>query len=1315
MTSLRLALKQSLEESSGGFSPPSDTNNNNSNHHHHHHNATLLNNHNANSTSAPPPSPGGSVHRTAVASPTSAAAMGPLSAPASLSNTTFSNSLNNSHHHPSHSNSHSPQPWKKRGPGRPRKNNHTADSSGTGKKRGRPRKHPVSEEQEGQDDPSSSENEFSGDEEIEEAEEEQQQPPPPKDVADELKQSKLPKKKKLVHATGSGGSGKETQSEPPGERAESKPTVSRTKVDCVARRELKTSSREASATTTGTRDKESDEGKPTKGKAVPAPLPRVLAWTRNLPVKEARQNVKQGIRVKVRFSTKLKKEGKRKKKWYGGLVSQVSKAGSKIRIKYDDGTSEVSRFPDKDVVVDATLNGEHQCSSEFFDPPPEDDEERMNEDGTEMPMEKQKQEPEPNQPKQQQPLPPSTQSQNQEGTAELTAAISSGERPETTGTKQTSMDTKTPTTEAPDAAKEKVAKRISDPDAQSMEAAKSSSEQTGSSKAEELSKPKRKRGRPPKVRPPTIETSASNEESPPDQKKSNDKHSQAPQPTVSPLPTAAESPDPLVDTPVHQPHHRPTLEINSDSMEDGNAVKFSSEAASLHVAEADEDDKPTPRLLSIRIPKLKASGEAGVGVTAKPIATKPDKSPRPISSGDVKKDQEPHTASKRIHIHLTVPKAATGKDSKGHNESNDNQNQSTKGRTTPVPGAAQKYQDDELRTPASPRSKKIKRKREFSPNNPRSRSPRPPFEEPGDKFASVNSAFEKSSAGSLNHAQQQIDEDDDSKTLTPRGRPGKVDAARSGRRNAAKEANDRMSSKPEEQVVSKKKKKRDRRRDVEGGEESDHEESLQSSPPWVQCDKCKKWRIIPSEAVGSLPERWFCENNVWDPKRANCDAPQQKDKQLVRERKRRKRQRLMEKAAASAENRTASDNQADAVSDESNEHENSATSRSQDEVDEGIKRPRRASPTENSDSSVNNDPKGEKKTLPKKLRSHADSIEVHEDENAADLKPRGRGRPRRNMVNKEANAHANTEQTPDEAENLEWVQCEKCDKWRKLPPEISADELPEVWYCAMNTWNPASASCSAPEDKAEAGLTDIFNNGGAGAGKLSYRNLIFGNGRKFNRPISERTRAAESLFAAVSDDTDAPPAVTYANSSAFISRSKLNQPEETEGLSVLELMSRSHLWKELHAISAQLNGGLCPFDRLSHDIKESLKDLILHSLGSRTMSGEEVANDIQHRNWQNVPLGWAAAQPHCSVNTIIMTMCELVREGVLECMKDFEGGNRNNPDSYILTYRRAKSYSQATLKHLPLGEEEEDGGGPSRCMKFAKPWKSNESGEEQEG
>jgi len=50
-----------------------------------------------------------------------------------------------------------------------------------------------------------------------------------------------------------------------------------------------------------------------------------------------------------------------------------------------------------------------------------------------------------------------------------------------------------------------------------------------------------------------------------------------------------------------------------------------------------------------------------------------------------------------------------------------------------------------------------------------------------------------------------------------------------------------------------------------------------------------------------------------------------------------------------------------------------------------------------------------------------------------------------------------------------WVSCTHCNKWRMLPPDISAEEvecLPDEWYCEDNIWDPSRSSCSAEERSA---------------------------------------------------------------------------------------------------------------------------------------------------------------------------------------------------------------------------------------------------------
>ena len=51
------------------------------------------------------------------------------------------------------------------------------------------------------------------------------------------------------------------------------------------------------------------------------------------------------------------------------------------------------------------------------------------------------------------------------------------------------------------------------------------------------------------------------------------------------------------------------------------------------------------------------------------------------------------------------------------------------------------------------------------------------------------------------------------------------------------------------------------------------------------------------------------------------------------------------------------------------------------------------------------------------------------------------------------------------ASKQEWVQCDKCGKWRRVTSQISADDLLDVWFCSMNTWDTNLALCTALEEK----------------------------------------------------------------------------------------------------------------------------------------------------------------------------------------------------------------------------------------------------------
>ena len=59
--------------------------------------------------------------------------------------------------------------------------------------------------------------------------------------------------------------------------------------------------------------------------------------------------------------------------------------------------------------------------------------------------------------------------------------------------------------------------------------------------------------------------------------------------------------------------------------------------------------------------------------------------------------------------------------------------------------------------------------------------------------------------------------------------------------------------------------------------------------------------------------------------------------------------------------------------------------------------------------------------------------------------------------------HFTARELEDIAEMDLWVQCDKCDKWRLLPPGMQNEMIPDEWYCSMNVLDPERSTCDAKE------------------------------------------------------------------------------------------------------------------------------------------------------------------------------------------------------------------------------------------------------------
>lgn len=1074
----------------------------------------------------------------------------------------------------------------------------------------------------------------------------------------------------------------------------------------------------------------------TKPKTVQPPDQDLLDWQLALPQKRSRRGVKKGLRVKVRFA--LRKGGKRKKKWFGGMITAVSKEGSKIRIKYDDGTTEVTKFPDKDICIDDTSNGQHLCRADRFIPPPEEDEEEQEAEFGETELvvpsaeekkpavstaegdkkhtvverresihhteekeeqlksgERKKKKPtvvdDESKPIVEEKKPGLNDAQKAEEPTEETHAVTEPiiiesvvennreEVPVEMKVKSTLEPEQSTLEEVPTTQKDGLKMGIevtpvedkqeietftetasvglehagskpeqADPSSCGDDASRRSEQEDLQSihvDEDEVKKPKikRKRGRPPKQQQPERIASPMEKEEPimetaEDSTQASAKHEVA---------DAAVELQP-------KPEASPTIE---PTVPDAVAMVLVTENAKAAEDASTPPAKPAHTTsLTIRIPNV-ARAESQLSGTTPAVPQEGQIESEGIVTAEVEEceQQEAEVVSQQVGEEAGAKRIRIDREALMEATKSDSQLSSPRG---------------------SPRPRKKKRKlavEEPFVVSDQSKHESEPSPMDVDSEALVAPALADGSG-------------------SPRSRAHKVfdpQPVRSGRR-AAQQANERIVAKQENvihpdqqpQVDGLKVKRKKHHRDHSSEENTPTEAGFASSiyeddSQWVQCDRCKKWRIIPSSAVATLPKQWFCENNTYDPKRASCDAPEQTQKQVAKERKKfkRRQQRLIEEEGKEGPME--------------GKHDRGRSPRPGDEAGKG-----RRSPTALPGAT-------ERPTGGGKKGVRAD--EAHE---AAGEARRGRGRPRRSAINESAPPSSTAQ---EEADNVEWVQCEKCDKWRKLPPHISADDLPNVWYCSLNTWN-ETLCCEDPEDKAD-GLQDVgvFGAPGATSGKLSYRNLIFGStGRKANRPVSERARAAESIFGTMTEGEETTaPVVMYSNSSAFVSRSSLKNAaaeQESKAMSFFDRMSKTCLWKQHAETSLFPTQSLASytFDSLPQGMKRTMKELLLKVIGNdseRLYTGDQIMVDAKSVGQEeNVSDECLRVRPYCTKNVVVTALCQLVREGSIECVQHTWAA-----DSWDPLYRRAPSKSstpQPTTGNTSLAERKR-----SRCMKISKPWK----------
>ncbi len=184
---------------------------------------------------------------------------------------------------------------------------------------------------------------------------------------------------------------------------------------------------------------------------------------------------------------------------------------------------------------------------------------------------------------------------------------------------------------------------------------------------------------------------------------------------------------------------------------------------------------------------------------------------------------------------------------------------------------------------------------------------------------------------------------------------------------------------------------------------------------WVQCDSCAKWRSFSTTSEKLLPEKWFCHLNTWDLRFNNCSAAEEVVKVEI-----------PSKVTNSDENRSGS----------RKEESGMRASRGVRVAGRGRTRARE--------------------------ESH-DNVISDEDGGSATRSFRDRDVFQYSSNRRKSGTVGKFTVTPVAAVN--WVMCNKCKKWRKVPEYISMEVLPDKWFCSLNTWSVAFSRCSAKEEQ----------------------------------------------------------------------------------------------------------------------------------------------------------------------------------------------------------------------------------------------------------
>lgn len=461
---------------------------------------------------------------------------------------------------------------------------------------------------------------------------------------------------------------------------------------------------------------------------------------------------------------------------------------------------------------------------------------------------------------------------------------------------------------------------------------------------------------------------------------------------------------------------------------------------------------------------------------------------------------------------------------------------------------------------------------------------------------------------------------------------------------------------------------------------------------WVQCEsaQCGKWRVVPSSIdFNLLPTVWYCHLNTWTPEVAKCSAPNPPEVEAYLMKSHSKKgnsssssgSRPSKKLKPSSEAlvstpTTIVPGAAPGVTAVAGGHSDAPPKPSKP-----AKAPKNAAPSipATAHPGANSGGQDAGPAFSSATTNSAAPTNLQPDAvggAAAGSSAQPISHNSLGISNNAISGGKGRKVKPDGIKKtvLEWAQCEKCNKWRKLPQHIKSSTLPDKWYCTMNHWDPARASCSIPEevDQEPVGASplpssqnwypmpgQVSGNGTSGTGgmrskrsKLSYTELLYASTGQLRKTYTSES----STLTFEHDGRTYQRDDQYKDSSMYVSPDSLTNTRNAVKQTGNTIAGVSDNLKQTANSSADTTDELASDNLLfgdlampNHPSVEQAATMVLDSMDVRRSSTiVELFRAVNEKDVKGSSRGEGNPDVELSLSLVTAAVSHLVQKGLIE-------------------------------------------------------------------